>query len=553
MLYKPAYLAAVLIASSTLSFSAKPADKATASEGCSELRKLARTELVLSKTELVAAGPVAVSFGGASPMSVSVPEHCIVRGTLRPRTGVGGQSFGIGFELRLPTDWNGRFLFQGGGGLDGVVQPAIGLGSTNESALSRGFAVVSMDAGHHGQDASFASDQQARLDYAYVALGEMTEVAKAITEHYYGRAPRYSYFVGCSNGGRQGMMAAERYPYLFDGIVAGDPGFRLSRAALGEVWDDVQFSRIAPKDEAGKPILSRAFSDGDLQLISQRLLAECDGKDGLADGMINNIQACRFDPAVLACTDGKSEKCLSKPQVATLKAIFGGAHDSKGHLLYSSWPYDAGISAPGWRQWKMGTSATAQANGLNSTLGHDSLARYFSTPPLGAFDEMAFDFDKAEGLVADVGAINDATSPFLTSFKNRGAKLLVYHGLGDPVFSANDTISWFGRLTEVMGPTQDFARLFLVPGMNHCGGGPATDHFDALSAVQTWVEEGHAPDRLIASQLRTPAVAPDAAVVLTRPLCAFPKYAQYTGGDPSAAGSFECREPAALESGAARR
>lgn len=442
----------------------------------------------------------------------------------------------MGFELRMPTTWNGRFLFQGGGGLDGFVGPAYGTvtpqGSTAAPALARGFAVVSTDSGHQSFDASFAFDQQARLDFAYNALDKVTLEAKALIAAYYGRGPEHSYFMGCSNGGRHAMMAAQRLPLYFDGIIAGDPGFNLSHAAIGEAWDTAQFLKVAPKDASGNSILSRAFTDADLKLVADAVLARCDDLDGLKDGMINNVRACRFDPAKLRCKKKGSTSCLSGPQVAALRAIFAGARDSHGRQLYAGWPYDAGIASPGWRQWKLGTSPTAKADAANATLGASALALYFMTPPDPSLDVSHFDFDRDPARVEETSAINDAIGVMMSSFSSHGGKLLVFEGVSDPVFSANDIMAWYDRVHAADPEASTWARLFLVPGMTHCGGGPSTDDFDPLSAIVAWAEQGVAPDRLVASGRAFPGSS--------RPLCPYPKAARYDGGDAKDERSFRC-------------
>ncbi len=505
---------------------------------CAALLHLRSPQLTISSARLVPAGPLVLPRAPGAPPTppLQLPAHCLVQGALDSRTGVDGRHYAIGFQLRMPASWNGRFVYQGGGGLDGVIAPALGsAGGSSPPALLRGFAVVSTDSGHEGMDASFAADQQARLDYAYAAIGTVSIAAKDLITRFYGRRPSYSYFVGCSNGGREGMMAAQRFPDDFDGVVAGDPGFRLSAAAIAEVWDTNQFSKVAPRDAQGQPILSESFTETELHLVSHAVLRQCDALDGLADGMINDIAACHFDPGVLQCPAGAHQDCLSSAKIAALRAVFDGAHDSAGHALYSPWPYDAGIGTPGWRFWKLGTSRTATANALNTTLGLNAMQLYFLTPSRPGLSDANFDFDRDPQAVAQTAAINDAVSTFMSSFVAHGGRMLIYQGMSDPVFSADDIIRYYGELARDDGPPQAWARLFLVPGMNHCGGGPATDDFDALTAIQQWTEHGVAPDRLIAHGRAFPGV--------TRPLCPYPKYAHYVGGDPHAAASFECRAP----------
>ena len=500
------------------SFAALSPERAKA---CEAMKAVEAPGLVIDKAEAQEASTVTLPMMRAT---LPVPDHCLVQGRLDPRKGVGGKDYAIGFELRLPAEWNGRFLFQGGGGLDGHIVPAVGIAGTGGApGLMRGFAVVSTDAGHEGDDASFAEDQQARLDYAYNALGRVTVEAKQLVVRYYGDPVKFSYFAGCSNGGRQGMMAAQRYPLDYDGIIAGDPGFRLSRAAVAEAWDTQQLARIAPKDGQGRPLLDHSLTEADLKLVSAAVLKQCDALDGLADGMINDVKACRFDPKVLQCKAGQKESCLPAEKVAALAAIQNGAHDSRGRRLYSGWYYDAGMADPGWSFWK---------TKLNPTLGFDSLSRYFSTPPLHPGSQ-GFDFDKLEEQTAATGAINDPTSTYLTSFSARGGRLLIYQGVSDPVFSAQDIVGWYDRLNADNGDQSENARLFLIPGMGHCMGGPATDRFDALTALQDWVEKHIAPDRISASGAAFPGVS--------RPLCAYPKVARYNGGDPAQEASFACR------------
>ena len=504
---------------------------------CRRLAAAANDHLVISAAHWVKAGPLPAGATRMMPMlsRVRLPANCLVRGVLDPRVGVGGVKYGLGFELRMPANWNGRFLFQGGGGLDGFIAPAIGFVAPGyKPALSRGFAVISSDGGHEGFTAAFAADQQARLDYAYAGLGPVARLGKRLVKRYYGRPARDSYFYGCSNGGREAMMVAERFPTLFNGVVAGDPGFNLARAAIAEMWNVKHLEAIAPKDAHGRPILSEAFTSADLQLVSHAVLKACDDLDGLRDGMINNFTACQkaFNPKVLLCKPGARAHCLSRAKVRTLEAIFGGPHDSAGHPLYASWPYDAGIDTMGWRVWKLGTSRTGIPNSLDATLGVDAMRYYFMTPPDPRMTPATFNFNRALQVTQQTRAINDATGTFFSSFIAHGGKLIIYQGLSDPVFSPNAIIAWYRKLIAQYHRPQRWARLFLVPGMNHCFGGPATDEFDPLSAIVRWTEDKKPPARMIAHGPAFPGV--------TRPLCPYPKYARYKGGDPKSANSFEC-------------
>ena len=509
------------------------------SRSCTALEKFAASGTTIERAEDVPAGSAAATMRQAPPFlaNLQIPAFCEVRGIIHARRGADGASYAINFELRLPASWNGKFLFQGGGGLDGVVQPAIGFAGAGPPALARGYAVVSTDGGHQGAtNTAFGREQQARLDYAYAAIGTVTQVAKAMMVAYYGKPEQHSYFVGCSNGGREAMIAVQRYPLDFDGAVAGDPGFDLSHAAIGEAWDSEAFLSIAPHGADGQPILSEAFSNADLKLVSDAVLNKCDRLDGLADGEVNNIRACKFDPAVLTCHGAKTAACLSRKQVDVLQRVFNGAHDSAGHPIYASWPYDAGIAGPDWRNWKLGTSSTSASNAVNATMGSGALKDYFVHPYIAGLDPLHVDFDTISGQVQATHAINDAVSTDLGTFAARGGRLVIYEGQSDPVFSANDLIAYYDRFAQDSGgmqKAQSVARLFLVPGMNHCQGGPSTDRFDSLTALEQWVEKDQAPASISASGKAFPG--------RTRPLCPYPAYAAYKGsGDPQEASSFSC-------------
>lgn len=491
----------------------------------------------ITKAELVAAGPMPGPAGPAAGPRSDLPEHCLIRGMLNARTGAGGRSFGMGFELRLPTQWSRRFLFQGGGGLDGVINPAIGnvANATGPAALSRGFAVVSTDAGHSGSpvDASFGVDQQARIDYAYNALDKVTLEAKRLIARFYGAAPAHSYFAGCSNGGRQAMTAAQQLPLYFDGIVAGDPTIRFSRVAIDEVWNVQQLARIAPKDAAGRPIIAKAFSEADLLLVKTSVLKRCDARDGLADGLIHDWQRCDFDPGVLSCKAGKTATCLSKAQVGALRALHEGPRTPRGEHIYGPFNYDTGVASSSWRGMRLGSAQEGVLNSADATLGAGQFKYFQVTPPQPDFDVLApLDYGKVLERVRATAAMADADSPYLQTFLTRG-KLIAYNGLSDQGLASSELVDWYQKMLGATGPAaRDNARLFLVPGMLHCGGGDATDQFEMLDAIVHWVEDGRAPDHLVATSRQRPG--------LSRPLCPFPSVARYKGGKPEDAGSFRC-------------
>jgi feruloyl esterase len=479
--------------------------------------------------------------------SAAQPAHCVVRGSAAPRTGVDGKAYETRFELRLPTDWSGRFLYQGGGGNDGLVAPAVGrnTGSFPDTGLQRGFAVVTTDAGHQGGAPEFGLDPVARVDHAYAAHERTATIAFGIVARYYGRAPNRKYFVGCSGGGRQGMMFAQRYPSYFDGIAICAPAMSVSSGAtIAAAWDTQAYLSIAPVDEKGQRVLSRAFSDADLTLVARGVVDACDAADGATDGMVLRPESCRFDPNRLKCAAAKEPTCLTSEQVAALEKAFGGPRDSAGTSLYVGQAWDPGIATAGWRQWKLGTSPTSTPNAINSTLMAGALAHEFFTPPDPSFAIARFDFDRdprrMEAFSAVYDTYRDAT---LAEFRKRGGKLLIFHGTADPIFSALESIDYYRRLTRNNGgpeATAAWARLFLVPGMNHCAGGPATDSFDGLGAIVEWVEKGAAPARIDASARQGTAYFPGR----TRPLCPYPAFARYSGsGSLEDGANFTCAAP----------
>ena len=504
-------------------------------DACAALHKLATPRVQIRELSWVAASALPVGPAGAT---IAAPEHCLVRLMIDLRSSdLPDLSYGTGVELRLPRDWNGRLLFQGGGGLNGVLLPAVGRVAGFPSALERGFAVVSTDGGHQGRnniDSRFAVDQQAKLDFAYQAVERATREAKSLLDAFYGRQADHAYFVGCSTGGREAMLAAQRLPLEFDGVVSGNASWNLTRVAINQVWSLQQVERIAPKDAQNKPQYSRAFSDAQLSAVADAVLKRCDALDGLQDGLINDYKACHFTPQELVCGRKGAPaagSCLAPPQADALTKIFAGAQNSKGQSLYGRFPYDTGIALPAWRAMHLGNGGGLPAN---ATLGGDTLRNFSVTPADPSLDPLRFNFDRDVARTAETAAINDANGSQHSSFAGRGGKLLVYHGLSDQAMSTGSLVHWYEQLTprQYEGP-QDWARLFLVPGMTHCGGGRSTDQFDVLSAIQNWVEHGQAPDRIVAQGPAFPG--------RTRPLCPYPKVARYDGGNPEDERSFSCR------------
>ena len=507
---------------------------------CAALADYSGLGVKVETAQLVAQGaaPAEDGSGRVDPARPVIPQHCLVQGVINERTGVDGREFGIGFDLRMPLEWNGRFAFHGGAGMDGRLMPALGdiADTVDPSALERGFAVISTDGGHRGSflDSSFGFDQQSRIDYAYNALEKTTLLGKELVTDFYGAEPSYSYMLGCSNGGRQGLVASQRLPLLFDGIVSGDASLGFSRIALGEMWNVNVLSSIAPKDAQGRPIYSKAFSDNDLQLVKSGVLKRCDTLDGLQDGIIHDWQACDYDPGELICEAGKTDSCLTGDQVDALRLLHRGPTTSDGKVIYGDFNYDTGIASSAWRGMRLGTSPTGEPNSADATLGRGQFSLYQLTPPDPDFDPTgAVDWDDMLERVRHTGAMGDGDSPFLNTFAKHG-RMIVYNGLSDQGMSSGEFVKWYEEALKVNGEgLRQSVRLFLIPGMTHCSGGDSTDQFDMLQEIQNWVEKNEPPDRILARS---------EAMGISRPLCPYPKVARYVGGDPDSAASFECRE-----------
>lgn len=506
----------------------------------------------------VAFTATAVPAGGALGVAL-----CQVHGRMAERTGADGTPYALSFELNLPADWNGRYVHQFNGGNDGVVLPATGAlksGTGSVTPLAQGFAVVSSDAGHDGKafpDAGLAGsnrfglDFEARRMYGYAAVAMLDPVARTIVEAFYGRPIDHAYGIGCSNGGRHALVAAERMPGAFDGIIAAAPGYHLPRAALQHAWD-VQHLQPLTGD------IRTSFSRDDMKAVGGAIRAACDKLDGLKDGLVADTAACQaaFDPTALAGT-------LTSAQIDALTAIMGGAEGADGNALYSRWDWDPGMEAGGWRSWKIESAVEAwQHFPIIAVMGSGSLAQVFTVPPtaVGGSPEALQDFLLGFDLKTRAGEI-EATSadfpelpmqvmapphsdgPMLAAFRDGGGKLILMHGVGDPVFSVVDTEAYFRRLdANNGGDAAAFARFYEVPGMNHCTGGPATDAFDLLGPLVAWVEKGQAPEALPAAARADNTELPEGLKGATRPLCPAPQVARYRGGDPKTASSFTCEQ-----------
>ncbi|HEY8521546.1 MAG TPA: DUF6351 family protein [Gammaproteobacteria bacterium] len=475
-------------------------------------------DLTITEARFYADRTVPAGPGPGAP--ITLPPHCHVAGSFEHRTGVDDKEYAIGFALNLPAEWNGRFLFQGGGGLNGAVREPVGAQAADgRSALERGFAVASTDSGHQGAgfDGSFMVDQQALLNFQFQANAKTTEVVLPMVAAYYGEAPHHKYFVGCSTGGREGMIMAQRYPFLFDGIVSGAPAMRTTVSNLALRWISHQYVRAkvaTPRDP---------FTPEEEKLVMDSLLEQCDALDGQADGLIFNRTSCNFDPMQLACSAlPRGAQCLPDNKAEALARAMAGPVNAAGLPVYVSYPYDTGIDDAG---------------------GLPGLLLAGGSPPIGPngadLQELNVDAEFLDAISANEALGSTATYYNLTSFILNGGKQIFYHGEADPWFSANDTVRYveeLGKANAAVRPLDEYARLYLVPGMGHCQGGELTpDSFDLLTPIVEWVENGSAPGAVTATGRSMQGQS--------RPLCPYPSYAHYTGGDAADARSYECRTP----------
>jgi hypothetical protein len=515
-------------------------------------------------------------------------------------------TYAIGFALNLPDTWLGRFEMMGGGGTDGSLN-ADPKGSAGVE-LGQGWVVAADDGGHEdnasnpvggyqdddanaGGAQHFGVDEQARTDYGYNGIEKTATLAKLIIADYYGQRPIYSYLMGCSNGGRDGMVASQRFPDLFDGVISQNPGFNLPQAAVAEVWNEQALAPLATSSDVnGQPFIPDTFPAQDLEVASAAILSACDELDGLVDGIIDDFAACtddRVSAALAAFTCGTGTHgdtphggaCLTAAQIGALKKIYAGPVNSKDERLYSNWFWDAGVWDPptagglGWAAWNVVTAPVPHVNtAANLTLGAGAVPMIFVTPPVvtpvaGPTGQEAFMFQfsfdtDAPKIFAETKAYPQSSMDFMTGvslnlrpFRDHGGKLIISSSVNDGIFSGASIARWYRMMNERMeGRAGEFARLFMVPNMAHCGGGPATNDFavNELNAVTAWVETGVAPERIVAANhnaaspfpvggLFDPRVAANFPTGGTRPLCPYPQTPQYKGsGMTNDAANFVC-------------
>lgn len=517
---------------------AQPRGGSGTAQRCESLLQVRLPFGKVTAARLVAAGeymppPKAVGAGTDAGLYRNLPAFCRV-GVISTPT----RDSDINIDVWLPAKgWNGRFRAVGNGGFAGYI-------NYEEMAIAvrEGFATASTDTGHRGgpTDAAWALDHPEKVaDFGYRAIHEMTVAAKAAIRRFYGAAPRYSYFGSCSNGGRQALMEVQRYPEDYEGVIAGAPANYWTHLLGSALWAEQALTA-----SAGSYIPSSK-----IPAIAAAVNAGCDRKDGVHDGILNDPRECHFDPETLVCKGEDSSSCLTSPQAATLKKLYGGARDSHGHEVFPGLLPGAEGGDGGWQLWITGPR-----------LGK-SLMFSFGT---GFFADMVYEkvgwsyrtanFDSAVRMADEKTArLLNATDPNLRPFESRGGKLIIYHGWNDPAIPPLNTIHYYNAVVRMMGQESvgSFVRLYMVPGMQHCEGGPGPDSFgapgaqrdtdprhDIQLAVRDWVEKGAAPGTIIATKYER---GDSGRVKMTRPLCPYPQEAKYKGtGDTNDAANFTC-------------
>jgi feruloyl esterase len=443
--------------------------------------------------------------GGGAAAPTIVPEHCRVTAVLTPSA-----DSHIAMEALLPSqEWNGKFQAVGNGGWAGTISY-----SAMASALAEGYATASNDTGHVGGNAAFAIGHPEKLtDFAYRAMHEMTVQAKAMIKAYYGSPAKLSYYNGCSTGGRQGLMSAQKYPDDFDAILAGAPANNQTHM---HTWDLMAASPVMKDPAAAVPAAK-------LALVNRAVMKACDGADGVKDGFLNDPRACKFDPAVLQCKGADADDCLTAPQVATVKRVYSPAKTASGEVIFPG-------KEPGG---ETGWGLILGANGPAISIGSFQVAYANAN-----WDGKTFELDRDLKVVDEkVGSIVNAVNPDLSAFKARGGKLLMYHGWNDPAISPGNSIDYYTSVQKKLGGKQDdFIRLFMVPGMGHCSGGDAPTQMNWMAALERWRESKTAPESITASKVAGNRVE------MTRPLCPYPQIAVYKGvGSTNDAENFSCK------------
>jgi feruloyl esterase len=528
------------------------AQTAFAQQSCESLTGLRLPYTTITAAAMLPEGPFTPPpgpGGGAPPAGPAriVPARCEVQATVRPTP-----DSEIKFGLWMPpaSGWNGKYRQEGNGGWAGSIRY-----QTFIDPLTRGFAVAGTDDGHEGGTAAWAIGHPEKLiDFGWRAVHETAVNAKAIVKAFYGKDPALNYFVGCSDGGREALMEAQRFPEEFDGIIAAAPANRWSHLFTSFVWNKQQLTKTP--DSHIKP--------AKLPAIQKAALAACDQIDGVKNNLIEDPRACKFDPAVLACKATATDECLTRPQVEALRAVYAGPKLKSGEQVYPGLaPGTEAVS--GWSNWIMRDDVNASTQ---SNYGFNYYGEAVFENPKWDYRTMDMERDLEYG-EAKVGQHLNSVNPDLRSFRASGGKLIQYHGWGDAAIAAGSSIDWYETVRAFMTkypdargdaskPIEDFYRLFMVPGMGHCAGGTGPNRFgnggpagpgtandperDVFAALERWVEKGVAPERFIG----TGTVLGDDTKTLTHPLCLYPKVAKYKGsGDVYDAANYSCAAPAA--------
>lgn len=507
---------------------------ATFAADCEHLTSLKLKDAVITSATSVAAGAFTPPSGPANGPYKTTPAFCRVQAVAKPSA-----DSQIEFEVWLPeSGWNGKYFGIGNGGFAGSIQYSL-----MAAALHGGYASSSTDTGHKGPATlgDWALGHHEKIvDFAYRAIHETAEKSKAVMQSYYSRGPKHSYFSGCSNGGRQALVEAQRYPADYDGIISGAPANFWTHNFAGFVWDEQALDK-APIPPAKMPALEKAA------------LTACDTQDGVEDGVIDDPTRCHFDPSVMLCKGAENDSCLTAAQIGALKKIYDGPKNSKGKQIFPGY-VPGGESGPGgWSRWI--TAADSQqaifAKGFFANMVFQNAGWDFRT----------FNFDRDMDVTDDKSArLFNATESNLKTFKDGGGKLLIYHGWSDTAIAPTNAVNYYQSVVTKMGAKQaaEFLQLYMVPGMQHCAGGPGPDNFGTnpsatpsdpqhslALALDKWVDQGVAPQSVIATKLKTGA-AFAGAVARTRPLCPYPQVARYIGsGSTEDAASFKCSAPPA--------
>ena len=510
-------------------------------ENCESLAATAIPHTTITVAASIPAGTFAPPTG--APIA-GLPAFCRVVGVIKPTS-----DSNIGFELWMPSaGWNGKyqqvgnatfggsFFYAAGGGLPGIAD-----------GVKRGYATAGTDNGHASNDANDATwalgHPERVIDFGYRAVHETAEKAKMIVDAFYGVHPTHSYFNGCSSGGREALMEAQRFPDDFDGIVAGSPANNWTHLMVAHAWDE--------QATLANPASYIPFNK--LPAITTAALAACDAQDGILDGIINDPKQCHFDPSSLLCSGAESASCLTPPQLAALRKIYSGARNSRtGEQIFPGYLPGAESFNLGRGSWSLWITGTTPGNAQQFSEGNPFFANMMFEDPTWDFRTLNFDTD-VTAIDAKLALALNATDPDLSALDARGGKIIMYHGWNDPAIASRSSVDYYEHVVAAQRPgigrgrgeervalrrTQDFMRLFMAPGVNHCGGGPGPNTFDMLMALEAWVEDGTAPEKIVASHLT------NGVVDRTRPLCPYPQIPVYLGsGSTDEAANFDCMAP----------